>query len=43
MAQPTASNTRLDDNLVAKGIREGLFAGVISLGLFILYLSLIHI
>ena len=41
MAQPTASNTRPDDNLVAKGIREGLFAGVISLGMFILYIGIL--
>ena len=41
MARPTASNPRPDDNLVAKGIREGLFAGVISLGMFILYIGIL--
>nr|WP_316655505.1 high-affinity branched-chain amino acid ABC transporter permease LivM [uncultured Gellertiella sp.] len=41
MAQPNSASARPADNLFARGIKEGLFAGVIALGMFSLYIGIV--
>ena len=41
MAQPASNSARPEDNLFQKGIKEGIFAGVISLGMFLLYIGIV--
>ena len=41
MAAVQNSSTHPEDNLVQKGIKEGIFAGVIAFGLFLLYIGVV--